>query len=266
MSEPRPLETQLPGLCSTPSVWRVGDVVHRKSRARGTLHHELLRHLETRRFAAAPRFFGIDEQGREIVSYMEGSVPTGPQNYSDAQLIAAALLLRSLHDATTDFPGRGDFEVMCHHDFCPSNCVFQNELPVAVIDFDTAGPGPRLADLAYALPTFLNLGHSQHPGNEQRRRIGVFTEAYGLPPSQLPELAMYLVADLSYKAHCAKIGGLTGLRDWLMTSRDWFVTHLFESFAPTCSHWAQPLHPVPACPVASEAAAIDPRWAQMMEF
>jgi Ser/Thr protein kinase RdoA (MazF antagonist) len=244
----------------------VGNVVHRKSRAPGTLHRELLRYLEERDFAAAPRFFGVDEQGREMVSYMEGSVPTGPQDYSDAQLIAAARLLRGLHDATTDFPGRGDFEVICHYDFCPSNCVFENELPVAVIDFDTAGSGPRLADLAYAVPTFLNLGHSEHTDSEQRRRFEVFTGAYGLPPAQLPELAAYLVADLSYKAHCAQIGELIGLRDWLITSRDWFLTHLFEAFVPTCSHWAQPLHPEPSCSDTTEAAAIDPRWAQMMEF
>ncbi len=34
--------------------------------------HALLRHLEARGFAGAPRVLGLDEQGREVLSYLPG--------------------------------------------------------------------------------------------------------------------------------------------------------------------------------------------------
>ena len=34
--------------------------------------HALLRHLEARGFAGAPRVLGLDEQGREILTYLPG--------------------------------------------------------------------------------------------------------------------------------------------------------------------------------------------------
>jgi aminoglycoside phosphotransferase (APT) family kinase protein len=50
-----------------------------------------------------------------------------------------------------EYPDPERHEVICHNDFAPYNFVYSAGIPYAVIDFDLAGPGPRLKDLAYAL-------------------------------------------------------------------------------------------------------------------
>ena len=66
--------------------------------------------------------------------------------------------------------------------------VFVNQHPKALIDFDTAGPGPRIWDLAYAAYCFIPLVHFgdsalQQLGltdpQTQARRLLVFCESYG---------------------------------------------------------------------------------------
>ena len=46
--------------------------------------------------------------------------------------------------------------------------------------YDNAGPGARLDDLGYAAWKALNLGLIDAPVSEQRRRLEVFTAAYGM--------------------------------------------------------------------------------------
>lgn len=254
------------GLRSTPSVWRVGETIHRKSRAQSTLPTELLVHLEQEGFAAVPRYLGVDEQGREMLTFIHGEVPPAPQSYDDAQLAAAAGLLRRFHDATANFPGREGFEVICHHDFCPSNCVFQDGSPVAIIDFDTAAPGMRLHDLGWAVPTFLNLGHPDYGIAEQKRRLQLFAAAYGLAPSEVPELVVHITASLSHKANRAHHLGRDGLREWAVMCRDWFLTHLFESFVPTGRAPLRTTLPFPSANTVCDSEGVDPQWTRLMGF
>ncbi|MGI5272087.1 phosphotransferase enzyme family protein [Nonomuraea sp. CA-218870] len=158
--------------------------------------HALLRHLADRGFTGAPRAHGLDERGREILDYVPGQVAHDPAPYArnDAVLRAVAVLLRDYHDATAGFtpprdatwyfPPREPAEVVCHGDVAPYNCVFRDGLPVAFIDFDTAHPGPRLWDVAYAAYRFAPLtapGHGETvPVPEQARRLRLFCDAYGL--------------------------------------------------------------------------------------
>ena len=53
-------------------VVRLGDTVRRELTAASPIVQKLLRHLEEEGFASSPRFLGIDEQNREILSYFEG--------------------------------------------------------------------------------------------------------------------------------------------------------------------------------------------------
>ena len=59
-------------------------------------------------------------------------------DFSDSQLVAAACLLRQLHDETLDCPLRKTHEIVCHGDASPCNCVFVDGMPTAFIDFDNA--------------------------------------------------------------------------------------------------------------------------------
>jgi hypothetical protein len=145
------------------SVVRIGKTVRRQLTPASATIHQFLLHLTAIGFQGSPRFLGIDEQNREVTTFIAGEtgIPSALWQH-DAPVIAAARLLRHYHDATVGFVPTGDaawayvypdatkHEVICHNDFAPYNFIYQGETPIAVIDFDLAGPGPRLRDVAYA--------------------------------------------------------------------------------------------------------------------
>ena len=154
-------------------VVRVGDTVRRAKSASSPNVHSLLRHLETVGFPNAPRFLGTDDKGREILTYIDGTTAFADEIWSsDAPLVAATKLLRAFHDATSGispgdpqgwafaYPDAAQHEVICHNDFAPYNMIFKGGLPTAIIDFDLAGPGPRLRDVAYLAYWFVPLSFS----------------------------------------------------------------------------------------------------------
>jgi hypothetical protein len=53
-------------------VVRVGDTVRRPMYPSSPSVHLLLQHLESVGFSSAPRLLGIDEEGREVLSFVEG--------------------------------------------------------------------------------------------------------------------------------------------------------------------------------------------------
>ena len=174
-------ETPLAGGRITPGVVRVGATVRRPLGPHSSFVHDVLRHLEAAAFDGAPRFLGIDEDGREVLTYIEGAVPLDlDSRLSDDQFGAAAELLRRFHDATAGSGVACRQEVVCHNDFAPPNAVFVDELPVALIDFDYAAPGARVADFAYSAFAWLNLGTDGPNAAEQVRRLRLFCDAYEL--------------------------------------------------------------------------------------
>lgn len=185
-------------------VVRVGTTVRRHQGPWSGAVHGLLPHLEAQRFDGAPRFLGIDDQDWESLSFLPGEVgnyPLQPSMWSDTALIEAGRLLRRLHDATVGYappdapwqqvyPERSHHEVICHNDAAPNNMVFVNGEPRAFIDFDTAGPGPRIWDVAYTfvpLAQFVPLPDGttvpyeaiRHAEN-RRRRLRLLSDSYGL--------------------------------------------------------------------------------------
>ncbi|WP_426268133.1 hypothetical protein [Sphingomonas sp. DC6300-1] len=125
---------------------RIGNTMRRPIMRDAGFGHACLLHLEKIGFRHAPRFRGIDDAGREVLSFIPGVVPSDLGAYSDDQLAAAANLLRGFHDATADMPAiqAAGFEVACHNDWTPTNTVFVDDMPAAMIDFDTVQPGERL--------------------------------------------------------------------------------------------------------------------------
>lgn len=88
-------------------------------------------------FGGAPRALGYDELGREVLTFVEGDVPSGPPyELSDVCLLSATGLIRAFHDAAASSPLRDGQEVVCHGDLGPHNTVFRGENAVAIIDGD----------------------------------------------------------------------------------------------------------------------------------
>lgn len=180
------------------AVSRVGNTVRRAAGPWSAQVHQLLRTLRAQGLEEVPEPLGFDEKGREILTFLPGEVghfPT-PALRSDVILVAAAHLLQRMHAATLELAQtcpsgwqaatREPIEVICHGDFAPYNCVFEQGRLIGAIDFDHAHPGPRAWDLAYALYRFVPLMDPSNPESygsfaEQARRARLFCEAYGLP-------------------------------------------------------------------------------------
>jgi hypothetical protein len=213
------IEVPLRGGRITPGVVRVADTVRRPTNANSAFVHRLLLHLERVGFEAAPRFLGIDLQGREILSFREGTVPENLRpDYSDEVLTATGRLLRRYHDAVADSELAAGAETVCHNDVSPVNFVFVDGLPAALIDFDAAVPGPRIRDLAYGLFLWLDLGYDGLPLDEQARRTRIFFAGYGLaePPAHLVDEILERQRERAPTAP----GGPDAVR-WWNTQADW---------------------------------------------
>lgn len=126
------------------SVVRVGATVQRTPGVNAAFVHDVLVDLERGGFTGAPRFLGMDEPGREVLTYISGTVPSELGWFSDDAIISAARLLRALHDVTAESTLRGGAEVVCHGDASPCNTVFRDGMPSALIDFDAAHAGTTL--------------------------------------------------------------------------------------------------------------------------
>ncbi|MBU2668922.1 aminoglycoside phosphotransferase family protein [Actinoplanes bogorensis] len=185
------------------NVVRIGDTVRRPLQPWSASVHELLLHLEKIGFPYAPRVLGVDEEGREVLTYVEGE--SGADGWAkvvdERGLAAMARLLRDYHDAVRDFrpvaaagwaggaaSDSASDGLVCHGDFGPWNLVWHGLEPVSIIDWDYAWPARPMHDVAYALEyvapfrddaTCLQwLAYPSPP--DRRRRAEVFAEAYGL--------------------------------------------------------------------------------------
>ena len=159
------------------SVSTNGSIVYKDRKPQSVTIQRLLQHLQRKGITFCPKALGFDDTGREMLSYVNGNTI---EDYPQVSLISqkidivkrAASMLRELHDATVDFTSQNDDfwflkfdgnlpkEVICHNDFAPYNVTFENNLPVGLIDFDTACPAPREWDIAYAVYRFVPLSKS----------------------------------------------------------------------------------------------------------
>ena len=146
------------------NVYRQGDVIIKETGPWAKAVHALLRHLENEGFTAAPRVIGsgFDDQGREMLSFIEGNfIDPGPWSLEVCYEIG--VLLRKLHTATHSFQappnaiwrdwfGRslGNPTHYGHCDFASWNIVAREKRPYALIDWEYAGPVDPMVELAQA--------------------------------------------------------------------------------------------------------------------
>lgn len=183
----------------------------------------MLEHLEAVGFTGAPRFLGIDERGREVLEYLDGTVPGSVFAMTDEQLVAAGRLLRAFHDATAGSELAADADVVCHTDLGPHNTVFAGGLPVALIDWDGVRPGRRIDDLADALWSYARVGEEGGPMDEQRRRIAILCDAYGVADhaAVVAELSAQLRRALGNHERAGRTAAAAVFRPWVR----WLAAH-----------------------------------------
>jgi hypothetical protein len=140
-------------------------VVHRDPGPWSATVLAFLRHLEQAGFAGAPRVVGsgFAPDGREMVTYIDGASPQ-PNAWAEDAVGEVGRLLRDLHTAAATFVpapdavwrpwfGRqlpGSRPVFGHCDTGPWNIIARGGCPVALIDFEFAGPVDALWELAQA--------------------------------------------------------------------------------------------------------------------
>jgi aminoglycoside phosphotransferase (APT) family kinase protein len=158
------MEQRLPGGNLGGAV-RVGDTVRRVSGPWTPGVAALLQHLESVGFTAAPRFLGIDEQGRGVLSFIDGetvgdSMPWPAWTHADETLDQVADWLHDFHvavdgfvppaDAQWRFGGTwSDASIMGHNDAAPYNAVWRDARLIAFVDWELAAPVTREWDLAF---------------------------------------------------------------------------------------------------------------------
>lgn len=247
-------EVPLTGGDVTDGVVRVGDTVRRPVRPHTVAVHGLLRHLESVGFEGAPRVLGIDDQGREILSWLPGRTPQRPlplYAVTDGTLIGLARLLRRFHEAASTYvpPAGAPWdtaatsalpappELIGHCDVTPENVVFRDGAPYALIDFDLARPTTRLYDVVTTVRHWAPMADPLDRDPLLRdadvgHRIGLFCDAYGLDLAQRRGLltAAQTRFDRSYEAMRTRAitegGGWarmwrTGAGDRIRRAQDW---------------------------------------------
>ena len=235
-------------------VARVGDTVRRPWRPTSPATRALLDHLERVGFDGAPRFLGVDDQGREILSYIAGEAAIDPHpgwSLSDETLISVAELLRRYHDAMASFdPGDHDWPaavpaafrhgLVSHNDPNLDNVIFADGRAVALIDFDLAGPGSVAWDVACAARLWAPLRDERDAPAVIRgralERLRTFVDAYGAPHHEHARIvdAVIHTHDWAYDiVRSAVAGGHQTFRDqWegggderADRTRDWIADH-----------------------------------------
>ena len=242
------------GITNAGLVTRVGDTVRRPRRATSAATEALLDHLANVGFDGAPRYLGVDDRGREVLSFIPGHAAVAPYPdwaLTDTALISVAHLLRRYHEAVSTFdPGRHQWPhpipqrfrdtLVSHNDPNLDNIIFQDGQAVALIDFDLAGPGSAAWDLACCARLWAPLRAARDTPFEARgrslTRLALFADAYGASRKDRAEMVEAIVHthDWCYAIVRGAVAagheafGLewtSGGRPRAQRTRDWLATH-----------------------------------------
>jgi hypothetical protein len=211
---------------------RIGETVRREAGPWTPTHQALLAHLQHKGFAA-PAPLGLDDLGREVVSWLPGRAgtwPWPPALLATGGARAVGALLKAYHAAVADFVAPstpvwrhgaepiGAGQIALHGDFGPHNLIWSPDDVVGVIDFELARPGAPMEDAGFAVIRAAQLrpdGMTRPPGFEtppdRRARLDAFAEGYGASRGAL--IAAALASQNGEINRIAQLGG-AGLEPW----------------------------------------------------
>ena len=174
---------------------RVGNTVRKPSGPWTPAVHALLTHLIGVGFRGCPRSLGVDDQGRHVLEWIDGST-TNPylRGERSPSLKEIGVLLRAFHDAAAEFVPPADSVwgtlidshnplQIVHHDLASWNFVHGGDRQV-IIDWDLAGPGDRLWDIGLSVHGFCGVGDTHQDVAEVSMVVCEFVAGYGLDEAQ----------------------------------------------------------------------------------
>lgn len=199
-------------------------------------------------FQNIPQPYRINEKGQEVLSFVPGEVYNEPLPafmLTDEILVEAAELLQAYHSASEKYISRltrqeawmlpvvAPIEVMCHGDFAPYNVTVVNGRLFGMIDFDTAHPGPRLWDAAYAVYRWVPFRSPENENNchsldEQITRTRIFLNAYGMPDRERQRLPEMMAERLNSLVGYMKGQAEAGNEDFAKNIRDGHLNQYLE--------------------------------------
>ena len=202
---------------------RVGDTVRRPTGPWTPAVHELLDYLADAGLPRIPRVLGVDDRDREILTFLPGRVlDIGRETLSDAQVRSAMEWLRSFHAAVAGFPRdsrRWRFveralapgEIVCHHDSAMYNMAFDGDELAGVFDWDVAGPGIPLDDIAiFAWNTAVLFPDA--PTDEVAHVLRTIADGYGgIDPHALLDHVITRMTDAANRIAAAQDAGDPGM-------------------------------------------------------
>jgi len=226
-------EESLSGGNSSAEVVRVGDTVRRPAMPWSASVDSLLLHLQEVGFECSPRPLGYDETGRQVLSFAEGYISDDPSDLDDARIVEVGRVIRGLHDASSTFIpppdatwsvliAPDDEDLICHHDLAPWNLV-RSSTQLTFIDWDGAGPGSRLWDLAYAAHGFVPFAPEYSISDEVAgRRLAALVAGYDVDKRDRARLAAMLGPRIRSMYDHLKMCHENGVEPW---SRLWSEGH-----------------------------------------
>jgi Phosphotransferase enzyme family len=163
----------------------VGDTVRRATGPWTPAVHALLGYLGDR-MPGVPAVLGHDDRGREVLSYLPGTVvDIDCEVLSPAQLVSLVRWTRSFHEVVAGFAHPGPWRyfpvdgatMIGHNDIAPYNVCFDGDDVAGVFDWDLAGPSTPLLELAFiawnCVPLWTDIGAAV-----AAERLGAIASAY----------------------------------------------------------------------------------------
>jgi Ser/Thr protein kinase RdoA (MazF antagonist) len=204
-------------------VVRAGNTVRKPAGPQTPAVEAFLSYLNDAGFSGAPRTLGRDDRGRHVLEYIPGQLAHGMPPMDLAGLRRVGRLVREFHDVAEGFvpppdahwdvyipPDRADF--ICHHDLAPWNLVCAAGRWV-FIDWDGAGPGSRLWDLAWTVTGFVPLQPGGDPASDAPR-LRALADGYGLTEEQRRKFPPLIGAHSRGMASLLRESSLTGRQPW----------------------------------------------------
>ena len=204
------------GVANAGGVTRIGGHVLRPSNPHSGSIHRFLASLRDVGFEGASLPIGFEDDGRERLVFIEGTVPLPPYPawaQLDSALASIAMLMRRFHEASRSFDPAGSTwshemadpasgPIICHNDVCPENVVFRDGAAVGLLDFDFAATGRPVYDLAQFARMCVPVDDDTNAARlgwepaDRPARLRLVADTYGLDRAGRTELLEVLAASI----------------------------------------------------------------------